>query len=284
MKITYMFLIIVLILQESASTQINKNLLKTKGNKARELSNNSNFESIRIHPDFSYLKFQSNNDANLLQIEKKIEESLTETIKTLKKLVNVQPLSYPINKISLEDLNQWGFNPNNFNKLLLSNGAGVNSDLVILLKFIESELDDLLIDNEMASISNKFILDEITKRPIVGVIYLNPNINLNIQNVDIYLKSILLHELTHILGFHYDLFQYFPGGLEKTIKTEKEKRTKKNKAFIITPKVVDFAKKYFNCDVIDGVELENQHNLTWSHWEARILLGEYMTFRRQWMV
>ena len=140
MKITYMFLIIVLILQESASTQINKNLLKTKGNKARELSNNSNFESIRIHPDFSYLKFQSNNDANLLQIEKKIEESLTETIKTLKKLVNVQPLSYPINKISLEDLNQWGFNPNNFNKLLLSNGAGVNSDLVILLKFIESGL------------------------------------------------------------------------------------------------------------------------------------------------
>ena len=277
MKITYMFLIIVLILQESASTQINKNLLKTKGNKARELSNNSNFESIRIHPDFSYLKFQSNNDANLLQIEKKIEESLTETIKTLKKLVNVQPLSYPINKISLEDLNQWGFNPNNFNKLLLSNGAGVNSDLVILLKFIESGLDDLLIDNEMASISNKFILDEITKRPIVGVIYLNPNINLNIQNVDIYLKSILLHELTHILGFHYDLFQYFPGGLEKTIKTEKEKRTKKNKAFIITPKVVDFAKKYFNCDAIDGVELENQHNLTWSHWEARILLGEYMT-------
>ena len=277
MKITYMFLIIVVILQESASTQINKNLLKTKGNKARELSNNSNFESIRIHPDFSYLKFQSNNDANLLQIEKKIEESLTETIKTLKKLVNVQPLSYPINKISLEDLNQWGFNPNNFNKLLLSNGAGVNSDLVILLKFIESGLDDLLIDNEMASISNKFILDEITKRPIVGVIYLNPNINLNIQNVDIYLKSILLHELTHILGFHYNLFQYFPGGLEKTIKTEKEKRTKKNKAFIITPKVVDFAKKYFNCDAIDGVELENQHNLTWSHWEARILLGEYMT-------
>ena len=179
-----MFLIIVLILQESASTQINKNVLKVKGNRARELSNNSNFEPIRVYPDFSYLKFQSNNDAHLLQIEKQIEDSLTNTIKTLQKLVNVQPLSYPINKITLEDLNQWGFNQNNFNKLLLSNGAGVNSDLVILLKFIESGQEDLLIDNEMASISNKFILDEMTKRPIVGVIYLNPSINLNIQNVD----------------------------------------------------------------------------------------------------
>ena len=49
-----------------------------------------------------YLKYQSNNDANLLQIEKQIEDSLTDTIKTLKKLVNVQPLSYPINKITLE--------------------------------------------------------------------------------------------------------------------------------------------------------------------------------------
>ena len=277
MKSPYMFLIIALILLESASTQINKNLLKIKGNKPRELSNNSNFEPIRVHPDFSYLKYQSNNDANLLQIEKQIEVSMTDTIKTLKKLVNVHPLSYPINKITYEDLNQWGFNQNNFNKLLLSNGAGVNTDLVIIFKFIESGQNNLLIDNEMASISNKFILDEITKRPIVGVIYLNPNINLNIQNVDIYLKSILLHELTHILGFHYNLFQYYPGGLEKTIKTEKEKRTKKNKDFIITPKVVDFAKKYFNCNEIDGVELENQHNLTSSHWEARILLGEYMT-------
>ena len=277
MKITNMFLIIVLILQASTSTQINKNLLKAKGNKARELSNNSNFEPIRVHPDYYYLKYQSSNNANLLPIEKQIEESMTDTIKTLKKLVNVQPLSYPINKITLDDLNQWGFNSNNFNKLLLSNGAGVNSDLVILLKFIESGQENLLLDNEIASIPNKFILDEITKRPIVGVIYLNPDINLNKPNVDIYLKSILLHELTHILGFHYDLFQYFPGGLEKTIKTEKEKRTNKNKKFIITSKVVDFAKKYFNCDEIDGVELENQHNLTWSHWEARILLGEYMT-------
>ena len=202
---------------------------------------------------------------------------MTDTIKILKKLVNVQPLSYPINKITSDDLNQWGFDPNNFSKLLLSTGTGVNSDLVILLKYIESGQENWLLDNEIASISSKFILDEITKRPIVGVIYLNTNINLSIQNVDIYLKSILLHEITHILGFHYDLFQYFPGGLEKTIKTEKEERTNKNKAFIITPKVVDFAKKYFNCDEINGVELESQDNLTSSHWEARILLGEYMT-------
>ena len=149
--------------------------------------------------------------------------------------------------------------------------------MVILLKFIESKEESILLDNEIASISNKFILDEETKRPIVGVIYINNNIDINLGNINIYLKYIFLHEITHILGFHYELFKYYPGGLEKTIKTEKEERTKIEKKFIITPKVVNFAKKYFNCNELNGVELENQHNIPWSHWEARILLGEYMT-------
>jgi hypothetical protein len=47
---------------------------------------------------------------------------------------------------------------------------------------------------------------------------------------------------------------------------------------MITPKVVEHAKKYFNCDSIEGVELEDQGGTgsSGSHWEQRILLGEYM--------
>jgi len=38
------------------------------------------------------------------------------------------------------------------------------------------------------------------------------------------------------------------------------------------------AKEYFNCSDIDGVELENDggEGTMGSHWESRILLGEYM--------
>ena len=45
--------------------------------------------------------------------------------------------------------------------------------------------------------------------------------------------------------------------------------------YIKSPRVVNVAKKYFNCSDIKGVELEDQNNEL--HWESRILLGEIMT-------
>ena len=283
MKFKFLFLIIStsLIIPAVFNPNIlhrNLNSSGTRQNKFRKITENGNYAPIRIYPDFSYIKYQSKENSNFYELEKQIEDSFINSIKSVKKLISVKPLKYPVNKIKLSDLSQWGFNSNNIDKRLLNDGSGVEADLVILLKFAESRKETLLKDNEIASISDKFILDEITKRPIVGVIYLNSNnINLSKSNIEFYLKSIFLHELTHILGFHYNLFQYFPGGLDKTIQAKTEKRTQKEKKFIITPKVVNFAKKYYNCQEIDGVELEDQHALPWSHWETRILLGEYMT-------
>ena len=283
MKVRFIFLIILSILIIKVLTQLNPYILKGKkityksNNKIRKNSDINNYNSIRIYPDYSYVKHQSQGISTLLKIENEIENAMENTIKIVKKLISVNTLRYPINKITSEDLTQWGFKSDNIYKQLLSNGKGVDADLVVLLKIIETGEEDLLMDNEIVSFSNKFILDEETKRPIVGVIYINSNIDINLSNFDVYLKSLLLHQLTHILGFYYDLFQYFPGGLDRTITTQKELRTKVEKKFIKSPKVVDFAKKYFNCNELNGVELENQHNLPWSHWEARILLGEYMT-------
>ena len=44
----------------------------------------------------------------------------------------------------------------------------------------------------------------------------------------------------------------------------------------MTPKVVEHAKKYFNCSTITGVELEDQEGEDSfpSHWDQRILLGD----------
>ena len=137
-----------------------------------------------------------------------IEDSLKNTIKLLQKLIKVIPLSEPINKITSEDLFQWGFHSNNFNKALLE--SGVNTDLIILLRFLGIKEENLLKDNEFASISDKFILNENTKRPIVGVIYLNSNINLNLENINIYLQYIFLHEFTH--SFHESRLLKILGG------------------------------------------------------------------------
>ena len=284
MELKFILIIILSTLNIQVWTQLNPNIFKgnkisykSNNNKIRKTSDNNNYEPIRIFSDYSYIKYQSKDNSILSTIEKEIEKAMDDAVKIVQKLISLNPLTYNINKITSEDLTQWGFKSNNIENKLLSEGKGIQTDLLILLKFIETGEENLLLDNDIASFSTKFILDEETKRPIIGTIYINNNININIANFDLYLKTIFLHEITHILGFYYDLFQYYPGGLEKTIVTEIEERTKVEKKFIITPKVVEFAKKYFNCTELRGVELENQHDLPWSHWEARILLGEYMT-------
>ena len=61
----------------------------------------------------------------------------------------------------------------------------------------------------------------------------------------------------HILGFSYAIFDQFEGGINNVIKDGTETRTNKVKKFTITSKVISYAKKYFNCDTITGVELED---------------------------
>ena len=72
------------------------------------------------------------------------------------------------------------------------------------------------------------------------------------------------------------MFQYYPGGYSKTIVYKEIRGIMR--PIMITPKVIEHAKKYFNCINIEGVELEDQggRGSSVSHWEQRILLGEYM--------
>ena len=85
-----------------------------------------------------------------------------------------------------------------------------------------------------------------------------------------------MHELTHALGFLYDMFQYFPNGLDATLNISTVRGYQRT--HIKTKKVVETAKKYFNCDNIIGIELEDQGmgGSALSHWDQRILLGDYM--------
>ena len=97
-----------------------------------------------------------------------------------------------------------------------------------------------------------------------------------LRRVTEYFSLVILHELTHALGFLYTMFPYFPNGAEGTY-------TKANirgveRTVIKTPKVLEVARKYFNCSTITGIELEDQGGTgsALSHWEQRILLGDYM--------
>jgi hypothetical protein len=72
------------------------------------------------------------------------------------------------------------------------------------------------------------------------------------------------------------MYPFFPQGYDNII-MQKEIRGK-TRTLIKTPKVVETARKYFNCYTLEGLELEDQGGpgSSMSHWEQRILLGDYM--------
>ena len=177
-------------------------------------------------------------------------------------------------KLTNNEINKLGFSNDEIDSKLLPSGEGISSDLIIFPKFEEIQQKSQLV----LAKGKPIIFDPITNRPIGAILSINKIIP-SIPNSFNYFESVIIHQITHILGFMYELFDKFPIGFDNVIKTENETRTNNEKKFIISPKVVEYAKKYFNCDSITGVELEDTggyDNYNHSHWEARILLGEYM--------
>ena len=112
-----------------------------------------------------------------------------------------------------------------------------------------------------------------TGQPLAGMVNINLNANYSIGNSMKYFEGIILHEFTHILGFNSGHFtNYFHNYIIK------EDCYGIKSAFINSTRVLKVARKYFNCNSLDGVQLENSggDGTFGSHWEARILLGEYM--------
>ena len=86
--------------------------------------------------------------------------------------------------------------------------------------------------------------------PLFTVIKLNKDF-LNDKLESYYLESLFLHELTHSLGFHSYLFCDAP--FNSIISTKEING--KNHYYITSKNVVDFAKDYFDCQSLEGVEI-----------------------------
>ena len=124
-------------------------------------------------------------------------------------------------------------------------------------------------ENNIAS--SKIIEVDSKGTPKYHIITLNNNIP-NIEFPLKFFKTLLLHQLTHLLGFHIsEVEDNFEIGIIKDV----------NNKYIMTkdnyPRVIDYAKKYFTCedeDIKIELEVDKDGNI---HWPSRLLLGEYMT-------
>ena len=214
----------------------------------------SNYQAIKIGADYTTLKKPSSMSTDIFE---KIKDLIEETFDEFKKFLMIQPtkisLSGKLDSIKQScELDTVGMDYANFL---------IDNDVIIFPQF------DNTLDSQIFAQSAFCLTATRARRPVAGVLYLNPNLTYTNTNLEIYMKNILLHEITHILVFSPILFVNL--GMI----------TKSNSVYYITsPKAVSKARKHFNCENIMGIPLENQggQGSMGSHWEARYMLGDYM--------
>ena len=137
----------------------------------------------------------------------------------------------------------------------------IKNDIIIFPQF------DSSLDSSVIAAAGACIIEKDSNHPYGGVLYINPNINFGDKNINVYMKNILLHEITHILIFS-------PG----IIGSLRLNNTINGVPHIISKNVVAKAKEHFGCNSMEGVPLENQggSGTMGSHWESRYMLGDYM--------
>ena len=217
----------------------------------RKLDNE--YTPINIKVDMTYLESQNIlNDEQFTNLEKIFEE-VTGYFKTI---LSVQ-------KISLKnlDLSKYINEVCGISKFDLGDE---NFDLLIL-----PEISDDLNKNILAAGTPCITL--INHKPVAGYIKINKNLSLEKTNFKYYMKTLLFHELSHVLAFHPYFFQNLNLLSTKNIDGQQYN-------YISSPKVMEKAKLHFGCDNINGVQLENDggDGTAGSHWDSRYMLGDYM--------
>ena len=239
--------------------------------KARHL-NTVTYKPIRVYVETTYFDYQAENYTELKDIVPIIKVALNKSVEGIKGLLEVED-NGDINYF--KDIIIELFKNNNIKKWdpIFDNGADIKSDFLIVVKF---DTEHNFPQGVLAS-AVPIYLEPDTNRPLVGLLEISTEKSFfNKRRVTEYFSEVILHELTHALGFLNGMFQYFPNGLDATLNVSMVRGYERT--HIKTKKVVETAKKYFNCDNIIGVELEDQgmEGSALSHWDQRILLGDYM--------
>ena len=253
-------------------------------------------EALDNDDNFEYKSFTQDNDTfkdfniylDLLNFENEIKEynledkreffinGMNKAIETIKSLLKVKKtnknffISDEIIKnstgIKIWDKTKIGDEMKRQNKTFESLGI----DLYILVRF----LNGIFLPANTLAAAGPFYFDKKTSQPYLGILIINRNVDYSKPNSLRYFESIVLHEFTHVLGFTKNVFKLiFP-----PIYFLKKDKYWTTRAYLNSTKVLTVAKKYYNCNEIDGIPLEEigGNGTFGSHWEERILLGEYM--------
>ena len=238
-----------------------------KNTNSKQNSENE-FKNLNIYLDLSNFE----EEIKLYNLSSQREffiTGLNKAINTLQFLLKVKP---PKNYIFYDEMileqsiKYW-------NKTLIGNQslgmADLGIDLYIFVRFGNNKE----MGNSTLALARAKYVDPETGQPLIGVININKDVDYIKVNSLRFFELFILHEMTHVLGFDSYFFKTFFHNL-----IQKNDYNGIQRAYINSTKVVHLAKQYFNCSSIEGVELEDFEGAgkVSSHWESRILLGDYM--------
>ena len=225
------------------------NLNSTEDYEKRRLA--SGYTPIKIGVDFtSFSKPSSLTNSEFLKVKNLISETMDE----FQKFLNVQHIDITIDSNDIKSIMEYcelDEVSRNYKNYL------INNDVVVFPAF------ENLGSGVLAAAGACLTYGKSRPRPIFGVLYINPELSFDIKNTDLYMKNLLLHEITHILVFSPPIFEAL-----NMVSNSK----------IISTNAVLKARQHFNCGTMSGIPLENQggEGSIGSHWESRYMLGDYM--------
>ena len=269
----YLFITIKLLLFDriiSLSTNNSKNL---DNSKLYSINNNitikrkleEEYKPIIIYFDTYHMEKFTLSESEYLEIKNLVLQALEITKRTIERLFMVKKDEIKVN-------------PGEYKQKVLDLGKQPNfdnedADLVILV--------DYSFISPKCSESIEIIKGSKTERPTIGYFRINHSIISKVtedySKLEFY-KYYMLHQTTHILGFARSIldghfYPYTTNRFGKTIQ----------KQVIRTDNLMEFGRKYFNCDTnsFQGIEIEellpDSECNEFIHWDARVLSGDYMT-------
>ena len=238
------------------------NQTNEENNKSRELSSS---HSINIYIDYEILQSQVNNGTITSTYYNNLTNALNETAYYFSKLLTVDESSSIFLSEDLFSESDDYIVRSEVNNII---EKYISADLILIPKVYD-------IGESVDAAAYAMAIRTSNKRPILGGIILRSSYNFTQTNAQNFLIMLLLHEVTHVLGFSNNLFKHFQTN-DTLTKTKTINGIQRN--LFTGSNVIKYAKKHFGCDDIEGIELENQggSGSVGSHWEARTMLGDYM--------
>ena len=235
--------------------------IKIKPHKIDEILNkrslsDEDFRPLKIYLDYTYLKRQNKLKSEDLKTLMRLFDEINNYLSSLLSIIHFN------SKIIKNDISYY-CKINVYSDDILDY---FNTYDIVIFPSINEELDEYILAQASACI----ILSR-NSQPIAGIIEINRNFSLSKLDSEYYMKYILIHEISHVLGFGIKFFEDL--GFLYT-----ERKNGLTKDYLNSTKVIEKAKMHFNCNNIKGVELENfgGSGSALSHWEARYMLGDYM--------